>query len=47
MPKTRKKPTNGSYTEYFITTSFPKLKKQVKIKELLDGEINEKHPDLI
>jgi len=37
-----KKPqVSGSYTEYYITTSAPKLKKEVNIKELLDQEVEE------
>ena len=35
-----KKPqVSGSYTQYYITTSVPKLKKEVNIKELLDQEV--------
>jgi AbrB family looped-hinge helix DNA binding protein len=29
----------GSYTEYYITTQAPKLKKPVNIKELIDQEV--------
>ena len=39
-----KKPqVKGSYTEYFITTSSPKLKKRVNIKELIADEVEERH----
>jgi len=39
-----KKPqVSGSYTEYYITTSVPKLKKEVNIKELLDQEVEERN----
>jgi AbrB family looped-hinge helix DNA binding protein len=39
-----KKPqVKGSYTEYFITTSSPKLKKRVNIKELIAEEVEERH----
>ena len=39
-----KKPqVSGSYTEYFITTSSPKLKKQINIKELLNQEVEERN----
>ena len=39
-----KKPqVRGSYTEYFITTSSPKLKKRVNIKELIADEVDERH----
>lgn len=39
-----KKPqVRGSYTEYFITTSFPKLKKRINIKELITQEAEERH----
>lgn len=39
-----KKPqVQGSYTEYFITTSSPKLKKKVSIKELISSEVEERH----
>ncbi len=39
-----KKPQiSGSYTEYYITTSVPKLKKEVNIKELLDQEVEERN----
>ena len=39
-----KKPqVRGSYTEYFITTSSPKLKKQINIKELLNQEVEERN----
>jgi AbrB family looped-hinge helix DNA binding protein len=38
-----KKPqVTGSYTEYFITTSCPKLKKKVDIKKLLHEEVEER-----
>lgn len=32
----------GSYTEYFIATSCPKLKKKVDIKKLLNEEVEER-----
>jgi len=39
-----KKPiVNGSYTEYFMTTSSPKLKKRIDIKELLNQEVEERN----
>jgi len=39
-----KKPqVRGSYTEYFITTSSPKLKKLINIKELLNQEVEERN----
>ena len=39
-----KKPqVKGSYTEYFITTSSPKLKKRINIKELLNQEVEERN----
>ena len=39
-----KKPqVRGSYTEYFITTSSPKLKKRINIKELLAQEAEDRH----
>jgi len=39
-----KKPRiNGSYTEYFITTSSPKLKKPINIKQLITQEAEERH----
>ena len=38
-----KKPeVNGSYAEYFMTTSAPKLKKWVNIKELIEAEVDER-----
>jgi AbrB family looped-hinge helix DNA binding protein len=38
-----KKPqVTGSYTEYFITTSCPKLKKKIDIKKLLTEEVEER-----
>jgi hypothetical protein len=42
MPKTKNQ-VNFSYAEYFATTTSPKLKEQVNIKELLDEEIKERH----
>ncbi len=39
-----KKPqVRGNYTEYFITTSSPKLKKRINIKELLNQEVEERN----
>ncbi len=39
-----KKPqVRGSYTEYFITTSSPKLKKMINIKELINQEVDERN----
>ena len=39
-----KKPkVKGSYTEYFITTSAPKLKKPINIKEQLNEEVEERN----
>jgi AbrB family looped-hinge helix DNA binding protein len=39
-----KKPQlRDSYTEYFITTSSPKLKKPINIKELITQEVEERH----
>ena len=44
MPKkNEKKQVDGSYTEYFISTSSPKLKKRINIKELIADEIEERH----
>ena len=38
-----KKPqVRGSYAEYFMTTSAPKLKKRVNIKEVIEGEVDER-----
>jgi AbrB family looped-hinge helix DNA binding protein len=38
-----KKPqVTGSYTEYFITTSCPKLKKKIDIKKVLAEEVEER-----
>jgi len=38
-----KKPeVNGSYAEHYITTSAPKLKKWVNIKELIEEEVDER-----
>ncbi len=39
-----KKPqVRGSYTEYFITTSSPKIKKPIDIKKLITQEVEERH----
>ncbi|MGA3059141.1 MAG: AbrB/MazE/SpoVT family DNA-binding domain-containing protein [Candidatus Bathyarchaeia archaeon] len=39
-----KKPqVRGSYTEYFITTSCPKLKKLVDIKKVITQEVEERN----
>jgi len=39
-----KKPqVKGSYTEYFITTSSPKLKQRINIKKLIAEEVEERH----
>jgi AbrB family looped-hinge helix DNA binding protein len=39
-----KKPQfSGSYTEYFMTTTAPKLKKRINIKELLNQEVEERN----
>ena len=39
-----KKPqVRGNYTEYFITTSSPKLKKLINIKDLLNQEVEERN----
>jgi len=39
-----KKPqVRGNYTEYFITTSSPKLKKRINIKELIAQEAEKRH----
>jgi AbrB family looped-hinge helix DNA binding protein len=39
-----KKPqVKGSYTEYFINTSSPKLKKRVIIKELIADEVEKRY----
>ena len=47
MPKKKEKNEfEGSYTEYFTTTTAPKLKKRINIKELIDEEIKERHPYL-
>jgi len=38
-----KKPeVNGSYAEYFTTTSAPKLKKWVDINKILEEEVDER-----
>ena len=43
MPKKKEKnQVNGSYTEYFTTTSSPKLKKRINIKDLMAEEVKEK-----
>ena len=48
MPKKKERnQVNGSYAEYFATTTSPKLKKKVNIKELLNEEIRERHRDLV
>ena len=39
----KKRQFRGSYTEYFITTSSPKLKKRINIKELLNQEVEERN----
>jgi hypothetical protein len=47
MPKKEEKNQgSGSYTEYFMATSSPKFKKRINIKELMDEEIKERHPEL-
>ncbi len=33
----------GSYTEYFITTSSPKLKKSIDIKKIITQEVEERN----
>jgi AbrB family looped-hinge helix DNA binding protein len=33
----------GSYTEYYVTTSAPKLKKPINIKELINEEAAKRH----
>ena len=33
----------GNYTEYFISTSAPKLKKLVNIKEIIGQETSKRH----
>jgi AbrB family looped-hinge helix DNA binding protein len=39
-----KKPqVRGSYTEYFITTSSPKLKKRINVKELIADEVEDRY----
>jgi len=39
-----KKPkVKGSYTEYFITTASPKLKKKIDMKELINEEVEERN----
>jgi len=39
-----KKPkVKGSYTEYFITTASPKLKKKIDVKELIKEEVEERN----
>ena len=39
-----KKPkVKGSYTEYFITTASPKLKKKVNIKDIINREVEERN----
>jgi hypothetical protein len=39
----KKSQVSGSNTEYFITTSSPKLKQKINIKELMANEIEERH----
>lgn len=39
-----KKPqVSGSYVDYYIATSAPKLKKKINIKELLNQEVEERN----
>ncbi len=39
-----KKPqVSGSYADYFIATSAPKLKKKIDIKKLLEQEVEERN----
>ena len=39
-----KKPqVKGSYTEYFVTTSAPKLKKPIDIKKMIAQEVEQRH----
>jgi len=33
----------GSYTEYYTTTQTPKLKKVVKLKEIINEEVAQRH----
>ena len=33
---------NGSYTEYFMITSSPKLKKRINVKALITEEVKER-----
>ena len=39
----RKPQVRGSYTEYFIVTSSPKLKELVDIKQLISQEVEERY----
>ena len=39
----KKRQFRGGYTEHFITTSSPKLKKRINIKKLLNQEIEERN----
>ena len=39
-----KKPkVHGSYTEYFVTTASPKLKRRINIKGLIGQEVEERN----
>jgi hypothetical protein len=39
-----KKPqVRGSYTEYFVKTSCPKIKKPINIKKVITQEVEERH----
>jgi AbrB family looped-hinge helix DNA binding protein len=39
----RKPQVKGNYTEYFVTTCAPKLKKPINIKELIAEEVDQRH----
>jgi bifunctional DNA-binding transcriptional regulator/antitoxin component of YhaV-PrlF toxin-antitoxin module len=39
----KKLQVRGSYTEYFIATSSPKLKERINIKELIAQEAEDRH----
>jgi AbrB family looped-hinge helix DNA binding protein len=39
----RKPQVSGSYADYFIATSAPKLRKKIDVKQLLDQEVEERN----
>ena len=42
--KKEESPMKDSYDEYFSTTSSPKLKKRINIKDLIAEEVEERNP---